>query len=104
MGTVVTMGPAYPAGTMDDAARRIRLAIDDSHFELRPTTDLADLRERIEAASKTDGQFVDFDVADGGKISALIGAPCSIFISIYPAEARPALEHDAAHPIGEFDL
>lgn len=90
---------------MDDAAaNRIRLAIDDNYFELRPTTDLADLRERIEAASKSDGQFVDFEVVDGGKISALIGAPCSIFISIYPAGARTSLEHVGEHQLGEFDL
>lgn len=91
---------------MTDAttASRIRLAIDDKYFELAPATDLADLKARIEAASKTDGSFVDFDVADGGRISALIGAPCAIFISVYPASAHLRAVNDASHHVTDFDL
>lgn len=84
-------------------ATRVRLAIDDKSFELSPEVDLSELRKAIENASKTDGTFVDFEVVGGGQVSALIGAPCSIYISIDPTLTARAHE-EPAHVFGEFDL
>lgn len=89
----------------EDSIVRISLAIDDRHFRLSPTVDVRALKTRIEEATKTSGSFVDFEVAEGDKVSALIGAPCRVFLSeSHATTATPVLGHAPAGLGDEFEL
>lgn len=67
-------------------ATLLRISINDTSFAIAPDTNVRALKDAIEGALKRDGAFVEFDTRDGRHVSALIGSPCDVFISIGPEE------------------
>lgn len=65
----------------DEPTGITRIFINDKNFELSPEVDIVELKSAIETAVKTSGTFVEFTIADGSTVNALVGSPCNVFIS-----------------------
>jgi hypothetical protein len=89
----------------DEPAGVTRIVINDKSFELSPEVDIDELKKAIETAVKTSGTFVEFSVADGSIVNALVGSPCNVFISQSSGgAAENAIRLYAVDLPGEFDF
>ena len=84
---------------------RNRIVVDEVGFLLAPGLDIADLKQRIEAAVHSGGEFVEFTVLGDDSVSILVSACTHVVISLENVDVDGAdAVHDVGHYGSDFDL
>ncbi|PRA82508.1 hypothetical protein CQ045_06090 [Microbacterium sp. MYb66] len=84
---------------------RTRIMVNDVGFYLAQGQDDTDLKNRIEDAVRSGGEFVEFVVVGNRAVSVLVSASTHVVISVENVEFDPRDTGDGGAPYGgEFDL